>query len=95
MRRFTWRARKASCAACSSSAVFRALCFASVRRCSCSRARVKSKRMRSMFESLPFTKSPHGGKFLKAVMAKLSERVKATKGKPCLDAGRKRQLPTR
>ena len=37
----------------------------------------------------------HGGKFSKAVMAKLSERVKATKGKPCLGAGWERGLPTR
>ena len=39
------------------------------------------------------TKSSHGGRFLKAVMWKLSERVKATNGKPCLEAGRNRRLP--
>ncbi len=94
-RRFTCCARKATCAACSRSEVFRALCFASVRWCIFSSLLVKYKRIRNMSESLPSTKSPHGGRFLKAVMAKLSERVKATNGKPCLDAGRKRLLQMR
>ena len=35
------------------------------------------------------------GVFLKAVMAKLSERVKATNGRPCFEAGLKRMLPLR
>ena len=43
-------------------------------------------RIRSISESWPFWKSSHGGRFLKAVIAKLSERVKATKGRPCFDA---------
>ena len=49
--------------------------------------------IRSMSELRPLTKSSQGGMDLKAVIAKLSDLVKATKGKPCLDAGRKRAEP--
>ena len=84
----------ASWASCSMSGVFMALYRAKVSVCNFSSHLANSKRMRSMSESLPRRKSSHGGRFLKAVMAKLSERVKATKGNPCLEAGRKRLLPT-
>ncbi len=56
---------------------------------------VKTNLMRSMSDSCPLRKSCHGGMFLKAVTAKLSERVKATNGKPCLEAGLNRLPPTR
>ena len=68
---------------------------AMVRSCMLSKLRVKSRRMRSMSESHPAAKSSHGGKFLKADMWKLSERVKARKGRQCLDAGRNRRLPAK
>lgn len=56
---------------------------------------VNASRLRSISESRPLTKSCHGGRFLNAVIAKLSERVNATKDKPCFEAGLKRLLPTR
>ena len=56
---------------------------------------VNAWRMRSMSELRPLTKSSHGGKFLNAVIAKLSDRVKATNGNPCFEAGLKFRLPTR
>ena len=55
---------------------------------------VKANLMRSMSESCPLKKSCHGGMFLKAVIAKLSERVKATNGKPCFEAGLNSLPPT-
>ena len=56
---------------------------------------MKSFRIRNMSDCLPCRKSCHGGNFSKAVISKLSERVKATKGRPCFDAGRKRLLPAK
>ena len=49
----------------------------------------KARLIRNMLDCRPFINSPMGGKFLKAVIAKFSERVKATKGIPCLAAGMK------
>ena len=52
-------------------------------------------RMRNMSDWRPCSKSPHGGKFLNAVIAKLSERVHATNGNPCFAAGRNRLPPSK
>ena len=78
---------QAACASASNSGVCIVECFARVRSCICCNRSVNCKRMRSMSEFRPATKSPQGGKFLKAVIAKDSERVHATNGKPCFEAG--------
>ena len=80
------RSRHRSKASFSSCAVFSCECLRMVSVCLRSSICVKRLRMRSMSESLPFWKSSHGGRCLKAVIAKLSDRMKATKGRPCLDA---------
>ena len=61
--------------------------LAIVRECMCWSILVKARRMRSMSELRPLTKSSQYGRFLNAVMEKLSERVNATKGQPVLRGG--------
>ena len=70
-------------------------CFCHVCSCITSNSCSNSCLTYNMSLSLPRVKSSHAGKFLKAVIAKDSDRVNATKGSPCFDAGRNVLLPLR
>ena len=91
----SWASRHCAKAFSSSSFVSKVEWRARVSVCSPSSFSMNHRRMRNMSDLRPSTKSCHGGRFLKAVIAKFSERVKATNGRPCLEAGLKRLLPTR